>query len=725
MSYVGMATATGQVVEVPIVLRSLAASLAQVPTAELPIPFDLGFLAMLEVGTNDEQFGRVVKTYDHSWWKASRSPAEGRYLNAQTLEQCLTRHRAQLLKSMEGDDVPAMAIHTVAPLQIRLMESADSTRGADSSRRADFIRGADPSHGADSPRRPNAPCKECEIYHSLAGDLLDELRGIKQFASGMRASSSNDLEVATRRTAGFYQLHEKVTLKEMSSESLTVQGTGLGTRPTRLSRQVTQIATKALKRFQDMPSSHKWTWGEVLTEQDILGLQHTSKQRVHTGYDTTLPPGMFPGVYSGTHTAPPTSAHFSMIPPDPQLPPPPTSLRYPAKLGSRRINESSTASDSLSARNGSMDAIAAMWPSDGEQSADGAEPAASHGAVSHAVSHGAGSHAISHGADSHAVSHGAGSHADSHAVLHGADSHAVLHGADSHAVSHGAVHIAASESRTAQQSDGPRAVTSDRTDDQPSAGALAATAAAFWPDHRNAQEESEEESDGNDAHMAGQFWQDNDVLEEESQGAVAQVAGTFWSDDDGLEQEPQGESVGTSGVEAGYYWSDPEDDSDDANADLPNAKVAEDAHAANGDNFDMDEDSAPNEAAAAAMWFVDEQSEAGTGSSRADAAIAGSFWGDPMDSDASQQSHTPPISPSHVQNSNDTISVAAAAGMSQDPSTSTPREFTPSDFDIIHTRWFTRENREELDLDEESDEESDEEPDQDEELDLEQMSLVD
>ena len=120
---------------------------------------------------------------------------------------------------------------------------------------------------------------------------------------------------------GFYQLHEKVNLKEMSSESLTMEGTGLGTQPTRTSQQVSQIIGDDLEHFRDMPSSHKWTWGEVLTKQDILGLQHMSKQQEPTGYDTSLLLGLLPGEYSATHTTPSTSAHFSIIPPDPQLPP--------------------------------------------------------------------------------------------------------------------------------------------------------------------------------------------------------------------------------------------------------------------------------------------------------------------------------------------------------------------------------------------------------------------
>ena len=223
---------------------------------------------------------------------------------------------------------------------------------------------------------------------------------------------------------------------------------------------------------------------------------------------------------------------------------------------------------------------------------------------------------------------------------------------------------------------------------------------------------SEEQSDGNNSEIDEQFSSDNDAPEEESLAAITQAAAIFWSDDGDLEQEPQEESMAVSVAEAGYYWLDPEEDSDGANADLPNAKAAEDVY----------EDSAQNVAAeAAALWFGDEQPEAVTDSSHDNAtAIAASFWDEPMDSD-SQWSHTPSISPSHVQDSNDTISAAAAIGMSQDPSTSKLCKFTPLDFDNLQTPWFTREISDE---DSDIDEEPDEEPDVDEGLDLEQMSLV-
>jgi len=66
MAYAGMATATGQHLEIPIILRSLVTSLSLITKADLPVPFDSAFIALLEVGTSNEEFGRVVKSYAYN-----------------------------------------------------------------------------------------------------------------------------------------------------------------------------------------------------------------------------------------------------------------------------------------------------------------------------------------------------------------------------------------------------------------------------------------------------------------------------------------------------------------------------------------------------------------------------------------------------------------------------------------------------------------------------------
>ena len=101
------------------------------------------------------------------------------------------------------------------------------------------------------------------------------------------------------------------------------------------------LAAEDLKRFQNMPTPHKWTWGKALTAEDVLSLHHISRQCEHTGYETTLKPGVLPRVFSATNTPPPSNAKFGSLP-DPQSPPPPTPHHYPSNLGSLyRINESS------------------------------------------------------------------------------------------------------------------------------------------------------------------------------------------------------------------------------------------------------------------------------------------------------------------------------------------------------------------------------------------------
>ena len=57
MTYVGAATSLGLVVEVPIVLRSLCASIGAAGLDELPMEYDAELIALLDSGTNSNQFG--------------------------------------------------------------------------------------------------------------------------------------------------------------------------------------------------------------------------------------------------------------------------------------------------------------------------------------------------------------------------------------------------------------------------------------------------------------------------------------------------------------------------------------------------------------------------------------------------------------------------------------------------------------------------------------------
>jgi hypothetical protein len=348
MSYVGIATSLGLVIEVPMVLRSLCASLAALPDGELPIPFDSEFIRLLDSGTNDEELARIVKSYALPWWKGIRRPAEGGALTTKTIQQCLEEHRLGLGETMAGEPMRRQPVVTIPPIQLNdgTRFGSDHVYGDDSQ----MSLGAD-SHmslGADSGESFSAsftatvgavlgaaPCANCNRYRSLASDLLTELSSLTSFSSGMLQTTSNQSQLAERSTMGFYALHEKVIKKELLSEShrTTVKHSIPGTKAGKLSVQISMDAREELRRLQDLPSgSHKWTWGSTLRKEDVRSLRYISGQRIRSGYDTSLKPGNFAGECSSAESSPgsPGSDSHSLLSAEAHQAPPPTSLLYPA-----------------------------------------------------------------------------------------------------------------------------------------------------------------------------------------------------------------------------------------------------------------------------------------------------------------------------------------------------------------------------------------------------------
>ncbi|KAF8954528.1 hypothetical protein BDZ97DRAFT_1864547 [Flammula alnicola] len=333
MSYIGIATGVGQIVEVPIVLRSLADSLAMVSDADLPVEFDSAFIATLDVGTTEEQFWRVVKDYHLSWWMMTRQPADRQLLTAITLETCLTHYRLQ--RQMDATGSIAQKIIPLPPFQ-------PSTPDADA----------------------DADCSRCAANHTIAADLLGELRSLKNFASSMAELSRNKVAIATRRAAGFYILHETVILKEArtsGSASASDSADISDSERRELIRQVAGAAEADLRRLQAMPpTSFKWTWGERLTKADVLDLRHFAKQRLRSGYNTSIREAKLLGEFSvASPTTPNGTARYSLVSADADTPPPATTLQFPAHFGSFHTKTTTSQDSQLS-----ISGIASRWLAD-------------------------------------------------------------------------------------------------------------------------------------------------------------------------------------------------------------------------------------------------------------------------------------------------------------------------------------------------------------------------
>src|ERR1700676_4200795 len=92
MSQIGFATSIGLVVEVPILLRSLADSLAEVDLDHLPLGFHPSLLAVLDDGVAPELTSSLVPSYDLDWWRHHSEPAADSIMAIDSLDQCLHHH---------------------------------------------------------------------------------------------------------------------------------------------------------------------------------------------------------------------------------------------------------------------------------------------------------------------------------------------------------------------------------------------------------------------------------------------------------------------------------------------------------------------------------------------------------------------------------------------------------------------------------------------------------
>ena len=186
MCFVGIAMAIGQIFDIPIVLCSLTMSLSSNCRVKLPIPFDLGFVAMLKVGTNSNQMDRVVDSYAHDWWNdrtRTTVPKLQNMFTTETVDECLAHHRKQL--GAADPSIPLEYSNVIPPLTIS--PSTTDICAACAGRR----------DGADN-SRATQPCTKCDRYRTLAASLYDDLVSVKNFASILSVTSSNDVEVASR-----------------------------------------------------------------------------------------------------------------------------------------------------------------------------------------------------------------------------------------------------------------------------------------------------------------------------------------------------------------------------------------------------------------------------------------------------------------------------------------------------------------------------------------------
>ena len=186
MCYVSMATAMGLNFDMPIVLHSLTMSLFSENGMKLPIPFDLGFIIMLKLGTNDNQIDKVVESYAHNWWNdhmRTKCPPYSAMFTTGTVDICLAYHWKQ--PSTTDLSMPPQYLEIISPLRISMPTAASADQQHSSPRACP---------GTNHPIATE-PCSKCYLYCALAASLYEDLVGIKNFISTMSVVANNDVEV--------------------------------------------------------------------------------------------------------------------------------------------------------------------------------------------------------------------------------------------------------------------------------------------------------------------------------------------------------------------------------------------------------------------------------------------------------------------------------------------------------------------------------------------------
>ena len=249
LSYVGICTSTGQVLEIPILLRSLAASIGTIDEDQLSLAFDYDFLMMLDADLSEQHhiYCRIVDNYECAWWKGRkpRSLDLTQVLDRSTLAQCLATHRDQIERPFS---TPSFAPATHSP----------------------------------PPIFP-AKCSKCDEYKGILSNALLDMINIHNYTNLMTASSEMQWNIDMCWALTFNQLYEASVLKETAAISHSTAGTPIA---------IEETGSKELDRLRSLPElSYKWTWGESLTKADIVALHRPGKHHrncVHSGYDMRL-----------------------------------------------------------------------------------------------------------------------------------------------------------------------------------------------------------------------------------------------------------------------------------------------------------------------------------------------------------------------------------------------------------------------------------------------------
>jgi hypothetical protein len=307
LSWVGLCSASGRLVDIPILTRYLAGRL-QGEDGNNP-PKSLQFLLILDAGNHPSHLTGTVQHYVADWWSQNARPRPSDFINNKILRKCLEAHQQYLTSYLRSDKSP-----DVDGWRQKLM-----------------------------PGPLQLPCHRCALYRKTAIDILHSSHHHLRNYMQKEAASVEQLGILTARRASAHMRLNEEALQKETLHPLAGQVAGKSSStatpalhppaaarsaPTLRTRKVaareqpiipetpsiTQLIEIMRQHFEaerDRLVQHpslKWTWGVDVEEADLRHMIHRSDRNrpPHTGYEESLPEN-FAGEWSNTVPHPHTT----------------------------------------------------------------------------------------------------------------------------------------------------------------------------------------------------------------------------------------------------------------------------------------------------------------------------------------------------------------------------------------------------------------------------------
>ena len=92
MSYIGMATAIGHMVDIPVVIRALASKVHRGVLHKTWISWDWPFLLALDQGDDEDDLAAVASSYHNQWWTGEGPVPDDQVLCLGNIQEFLDHH---------------------------------------------------------------------------------------------------------------------------------------------------------------------------------------------------------------------------------------------------------------------------------------------------------------------------------------------------------------------------------------------------------------------------------------------------------------------------------------------------------------------------------------------------------------------------------------------------------------------------------------------------------